>query len=89
MRTINTPTHGIVLRDMLESRRRAFLKLPYEEQTVVDEERMVPTLEMHDLLDYFYKHGIFPDERKDNNANNYHGNHRNLVLSGAWYGVAV
>ena len=50
------------LLDLLEQRRRAYLKLPFEYQKEIDKTRIVPTLELHDLLEYYLTHGRCPDE---------------------------
>lgn len=47
--------------DELNDRLRAFLRLPQFRQAAIDRERWVPTLEMHDILGHYLRHGRFVD----------------------------
>ena len=50
------------LLDLLEERRRAFHKLPFEHQAAINDRRILAMEEMHDLLRFFLWHGRLPDE---------------------------
>ena len=51
-----------VLLDLLQASKDRYLRLTFDMQAAVDALRMVPTLEMHRILDHYLTTGTFADE---------------------------